>query len=370
MLRIPVVVHNIRSGGGTGNLSDTQIRSQITVLNEDFRAIPGTSGAPGADTNIEFFLADTDPNGNPTTGIVRYSNTTWFNDNGQYYNSIAWDTTRYLNIYTNNAGGGGVLGYVPALPHQGTALNTNADRVVILYTAFGRPSSLSPYNLGRTTTHEVGHYLGLFHTFNGGCGSASACYQSGDRICDTNQEANPRFSCSSASSCGSSDPISNYMDYTNDACMNQFTLEQGRRMRCTLTHFRPNLAQPSGPVASSTRRDGAGNLNGNYACTAPVLGSNMTANIVTFGTPYTLAAVYGYTSEATTPFESYTILIDTSSAFVLGLPFTVPSAGVVAQWIVPIPNDPTFAGLPMKTQGLLLGSGFALTNAMDLVVGG
>jgi hypothetical protein len=240
--------------------------------------------------------------------------------------------------------------------------------VVVLYQAFGRPSTLSPYNLGRTATHEVGHYLGLFHTFNAGCGNAS-CYTSGDRICDTNPEQNPRFNCSAASSCGTSDPITNFMDYTNDSCMNNFTQEQGRRMRCTLQHYRPNLGQPAGPVATSVRRDGPGNLNGNFTCQPPVIGSSMLASVVTFNTGFTLVAAYGYTGTATMPFESSTILVDTNSAFVLELPFIPPLANVVAQWTVPIPNDPTFAGLPISMQALLAGNGYALTNAMDLVVG-
>jgi hypothetical protein len=159
------------------------------------------------------------------------------------------------------------------------------------------------------------------------------------------------------------------MDYTNDSCMNNFTQEQGRRMRCTLQHYRPNLGQPAGPVATSVRRDGPGNLNGNFTCQPPVIGSSMLASVVTFNTGFTLVAAYGYTGTATMPFESSTILVDTNSAFVLELPFIPPLANVVAQWTVPIPNDPTFAGLPISMQALLAGNGYALTNAMDLVVG-
>lgn len=242
IIQIPVVVHVIQTASGTGYLSPQRVQSQIDVLNEDFRAKAGTPGAPGFDTGIEFQLATSDPNGNPTTGIVYHTNNTWFNDIGTYWNSIAWPTSSYLNIYTNNAGGGNVLGYVPALPQQiGGTLNTAADRVVILYSAFGRPGTLASYNQGRTATHEVGHYLGLFHTFEGGC-SGSSCYGSGDRICDTNAEANPRFGCpGSAASCGTSDPFRNYMDYTDDVCMTNFTYEQALRMRCTLENWRPNL---------------------------------------------------------------------------------------------------------------------------------
>lgn len=241
IIDIPVVVHVIQNTSGTGNLSDTLVQSQITVLNEDFRGLAGTPGAGGVDTKVQFHLATVDPNGNPTTGITHHTNATWFADSGSYWNSIGWPTDRYLNIYTNNAGGGGVLGYVPDLPQGGSVLNTLADRVVILYSTFGRPGSLPPYNTGRTTTHEVGHYLGLFHTFQGGC-AAGSCYSGGDRICDTNNESTAVFGCpGSSTTCGSPDPFHNYMDYTDDTCMTNFTAEQARRIRCTLMNYRPNL---------------------------------------------------------------------------------------------------------------------------------
>ncbi|MCB9878332.1 MAG: zinc metalloprotease [Planctomycetes bacterium] len=250
VVTIPVVVHVIQNTSGTGNLSDQRVQSQITVLNEDFRAMAGTPGAGGFDTGIQFVLATTDPNGNPTTGITRHTNNTWWTDSGSYWNSIAWPTDRYLNIYTNNIGGGGTLGYVPDLPQGGSVLNTNADRVVILYSTFGRPGTLPPYDTGRTTTHEVGHYLGLFHTFDNGCGTAS-CYTTGDRICDTNSEANPRFGCpGSATSCGTADPFHNFMDYTDDTCMTNFTSEQARRMRCTLMNYRPLLGGTAAQAVS------------------------------------------------------------------------------------------------------------------------
>lgn len=242
--RIPVVVHILINSGGTGDMPDSRVTSQIEVLNEDFLAMAGTNGAPGTDAQIEFYLATEDPNGNPTTGITRSVNTTWFNDGGGYYNSLAWDTNRYLNIYTNN--GGGALGYVPNLP-QGGIVGSNADRVVILYSTFGRNAPYAPYNLGRTVTHEVGHYLGLNHTFNGGCHTGN-CYTRGDLICDTNPESSPTFGCpGSRNSCGLPAPFHNYMDYSDDRCMNQFTPEQSNRMRCTLVNYRPNLYSVAGP---------------------------------------------------------------------------------------------------------------------------
>ena len=243
--RIPVVVHILQANSGLGAISDALVNSQIDILNEDFSALAGSNGASGYNAEIEFFLADTDPNGNPTTGITRSTKTKWYNDSGAYWNNLAWDTTRYLNIYTNTASGN--LGYA-FVPSGGGVVGNIADRVVILWSSFGLNAPIGPpYNLGRTTTHEVGHYLGLYHTFDGGCTSVSGCNSNGDLICDTNPEASPMFSgACSRTTCGSPDPTDNYMDYSDDACMGRFTVEQVRRMRCTLENFRVDLPDGGG----------------------------------------------------------------------------------------------------------------------------
>lgn len=250
ILRIPVVVHVIQRTNGTGFISDAEVRSQIDILNEDFKAIPGTFGANGDDAQIEFFLATEDPNGNPTDGITNSTNNTWFSDAGSYWNTLNWDPSRYLNIYTNSASG--ALGYVPELP-QGGIVGSTSDRVVVLYSTFGRNAPFAPFNLGRTGTHEVGHYLGLLHTFSNGCPSASSCSTNGDLICDTNPESSPTFGCpSSRQSCGFAAPKDNYMDYADDICMQRFTPDQINRMRCTLENFRPDLAiQGEAPCADA-----------------------------------------------------------------------------------------------------------------------
>ena len=238
--RIPVVVHVLRNDAGTlGDLSFEMVQSGIDILNEDMNALVGTNGEPGTEARIEFYLADTDPDGNPTNGVTYTNNTGWYNDSGTYYNSLGWDTERYLNIYTNTAGG--FLGYVAGFPADGTA-GQPQDRVVVLWEAYGRDGAYGPpFDQGRTLTHEVGHYLGLFHTFQGGCDSGS-CYTQSDLICDTNSESGPHFGCTNGtSSCGSVDPIENYMDYSDDLCMNQFTPEQVNRMRCSLLNYRPLL---------------------------------------------------------------------------------------------------------------------------------
>ena len=238
LLRIPCVVHVIRNSSGTlGDIPVDRVISGIRILNEDFKALAGTNGSNGNDAQIEFYLATVDPDGNLTTGITFSNNDTWYNDGGSYWNSLNWDPSRYMNIYTTTAGGN--LGYVPFLPACGNP-GSASDRVVVLWESYGENAPIgNPYNLGRTLTHEVGHYLGLNHTFNGGCESGS-CSTGGDLICDTSPQNSPTFGCN-GSSCGGVVPDDNYMDYSDDICMEQFTPEQNKRMRCTLEYYRPDL---------------------------------------------------------------------------------------------------------------------------------
>ncbi len=238
---IPVVFHVIRrSNGITGNIPIARLHEQIEIFNEDFNATPGTPGANGDDAGIRFVLAETDPTGAPTDGFTLSSNDAWFNDQGNYFNTLAWDPDRYLNIYTNSAAG--ALGYVPFLPQE-PGVGTNGDRVVLLWSSVGRNAPVgAPFNLGRTGTHEVGHYLGLKHVFSFFCPGGN-CSQGGDSVCDTTPQVFPTNGCSNGNSCGSPDNSSNYMDYTDDRCMQRFTPNQVRRMRCTLEHYRPALAR-------------------------------------------------------------------------------------------------------------------------------
>jgi hypothetical protein len=270
---IPVVVHVIQHSNGDGYISPTMVQSQIDILNEDFLALTGTNGAPGTDCQVRFSLATTDPGGSSTTGITYSVDNNWFNDNGSYWNSLGWDTDRYMNIYTNDASG--YLGYVPDLP-QGGIVGQSNDRIVVYWESFGRNSPYgAPYDQGRTATHEVGHYLGLYHTFDGGCASTSGCNSNGDLICDTNPESGPNWDCpSNPSSCGSSDPVHNYMDYTDDLCMWEFTQEQARRMRCTLEFWRPDLWTVGAACGVGT----------NY-CTAGVSTNGCQATLTISGTP-------------------------------------------------------------------------------------
>ena len=177
---IPVVVHVLMHTNGNGTISDAMVQSQIDILNEDFMALPGTNGSPGSDCQVEFYLATVDPNGNATTGITRMTNNNWYNDSGNYKSALYWNTNKYFNIYTNTASG--YLGYA-YMPQQGGVVGNSIDGVVCHWRAFGRNSPFGPpYNQGRTTTHEAGHYLGLWHTFAQGRVEYPAAYRGQRRV--------------------------------------------------------------------------------------------------------------------------------------------------------------------------------------------
>jgi hypothetical protein len=226
---VPIIEHR----NGNGVVPDSEVHDQIAVLNEDFRALLGTPGASGNDARIFFRLA----------GTTRTESVQAYNDSTDYWTDLAVDPHNFLNIYTNSAGG--YLGYAYVPQTIGGSVGDSFDRVVIYWEAFGRDNEYWIYDEGRTTTHEVGHHLGLFHTFDG-C-DAGSCNTSGDLLCDTAHHSEPDFDCVvTASSCAGNPntPIENYMNYTPDLCMDRFTVEQRRRMRCTLDFYRPDLGKP------------------------------------------------------------------------------------------------------------------------------
>lgn len=239
---IPVVVHIIHDGG-TNNISDAQIQSQIDVLNEDFRRKFATNGyGAGVDTDVEFCLAKKDPLGKCTNGIIRINSPL---SNHQTYQRAQlkqlsyWDNARYLNMYVvkNINNGSGILGYssFPGGP-------ANEDGIVVRHDFFGKIGTAAS-SLGRTTTHEIGHWFGLYHTFNNGCGTDTCL--GGDLVCDTPPVANPNFGCpSSINTCtidNLPDQVKNYLDYTNDNCKNMFTAGQKVRMHATLNTIRDTI---------------------------------------------------------------------------------------------------------------------------------
>lgn len=248
---IPVVVHIVYKAKSE-NISDAQVKSQIAVLNKDFRAknadiskVPGPFKTLVGDARIQFALAKKGPDGNPTSGITRTkTNRDSFShvDDGvkaQATGGIApWDTKRYLNVWVCTITGG-ILGYAqfPGGPPE-------TDGVVILDTAFGTTgAAAAPFNRGRTTTHEIGHYLNLSHIW--GENRIATCRDT-DFVDDTPNQFDknfgkpsfPRISCDNGPH---GDMFMNYMDYVDDAAMFMFTKGQMSRMQAALAGPRNEL---------------------------------------------------------------------------------------------------------------------------------
>ena len=284
IINIPVVVHVLYKTAAQ-NISTAQIQSQIDVLNEDFRRLnadkvntPSGFASGAADAEITFCLASVDPNGAATTGIIRKSTTvSSFSDNdgakhSSYGGDNAWPSDSYLNIWVCNLGGG-LLGYAqfPGGP-------ASTDGVVINYNHFGRGFAAdAPYDKGRTATHEVGHWLNLRHIWgDANCGS--------DLVNDTPTQQTSNYGCPSfpsitCSNTANGDQFMNYMDYTDDACMNMFSLGQKSRMKSLF-------------VSGNARADLA--LSSACGGSVPVPPSNSSSSIVTLGTGTgTMVAPYG-----------------------------------------------------------------------------
>ena len=239
LVTIPVVVHVVYNTTAE-NISDAQIQSQITVLNQDFRRLnadvantPSAFSSLVGDANIEFCLATTDPNGNPTNGVLRVPTTaTSFGTNNTVKSSTsggsnAWNASRYLNMWVCDISGS-ILGYA-----QFPGGSASTDGVVIDYQYFGTiGTATAPFNKGRTATHEVGHWLNLRHIWGD---DGTGCTGS-DQVTDTPNAAGsnvgcpafPRVTCSNGPN---GDMFMNYMDYTDDACMYMFSNGQVSRMQ-------------------------------------------------------------------------------------------------------------------------------------------
>ncbi|GAA2527925.1 zinc metalloprotease [Pilimelia columellifera] len=249
---IPVAVHVVWNSEAQ-NISDAQIRSQIDVLNADFRATnPDRAGVPPVwadrvgDARVEFILASRDPAGRPTSGVTRTHTTTraFGSDDAMKLarrgGTDAWPSDRYLNIWVCQLSGG-LLGYAqfPGGPPE-------TDGVVLLHTATGTLGTASaPFDLGRTATHEVGHWLNLRHIWGDdgeGCSGT-------DFVADTPNQGGPNLGKPTFPqlSCGNApdgDMFMNYMDYTDDAAMVCYTKGQVERMDACLEGARSSFIHP------------------------------------------------------------------------------------------------------------------------------
>jgi hypothetical protein len=249
LITIPVVVHVVYNKAAE-NITKSQINSQITVLNRDYRATnPDKSNVPApwqslvGDSKVEFKLATRDPKGKQTDGITRTKTdrASFGADDSVKKASeggvAAWPADKYLNMWVCNLGSG-LLGYAqfPGGPAR-------TDGVVILHSAFGTTGTVKqPFHLGRSATHEVGHWLNLRHIWADtmGCGGS-------DHVADTPNAAGPNFgkptfpdiTCNNGPN---GDMFVNYMDYVDDAAMFMFTAGQVGRMNATLAGPRKSFA--------------------------------------------------------------------------------------------------------------------------------
>lgn len=239
--RIPVVVHVVHNTD-EGNISEDQVRSQITVLNEDFRAanadlakVPDPFQDLVADARIEFELSDVTRTRTDRASFHHVDDDVKSSQTGGI---DPWDTQEYLNIWVCTLAGG-ILGYAqfPGGPPE-------TDGVVILHSAFGTlGTAAAPFDRGRTTTHEVGHYLNLSHIWGE---SRFATCADDDYVSDTpvqfdknfGKPAFPSFSCDGPPH---GDMFMNYMDYVDDEAMFMFTKEQALRMAAALADPRSDL---------------------------------------------------------------------------------------------------------------------------------
>jgi hypothetical protein len=212
---IPVVFHVVYASNGTGNVSNTQINQQIAEMNQDFA---GGESSQAANTEFQFTLQ----------AVRRWQNNSWFNDPDSAAGEAAMKTATHegdagvLNIWSTNTS---YLGY--ATFPSWYAADPELDGVVMQYGSMPG-GNIANFNLGKTASHETGHWLGLYHTFQGGCSSTN------DQVSDTPAQRTSTSGCPAGKdTCPAAgvDPIHNYMDYSYDSCYNQFTPGQKTRMK-------------------------------------------------------------------------------------------------------------------------------------------
>jgi hypothetical protein len=247
---IQVVVHVVYRTSDE-SISAAQVKSQISVLNKDYRASNSDrNGTPSVwrglvtDARLEFALATKDPHGKKTSGITRTKTTrTSFGTDDTVKSALKggadpWPADKYLNVWVCTLAGG-LLGYAqfPGGPAK-------TDGVVILNSAFGtKGTATSPFNLGRTATHEIGHWLNLRHIW----GDTEDCSGT-DFVADTPNAAGPnygkpRFPHVTCGNGPSGDMYMNYMDYVDDDSMFMFTTQQVSRMHAVLDGPRSTIGK-------------------------------------------------------------------------------------------------------------------------------
>ncbi len=235
---IPVAFHVVyRKSNGEGNVATSALDAQINVLNAAYGG-----------TGYSFYRYSVDRYGSSGSWFTATNGTS---AERQMKQSLATDPRNLLNFYTNKPSGG-TLGWA-TFPWMYAESDYRHGVVVNYGTLPG--GYLSPYNQGDTGTHEVGHYLGLYHTFQGGCSESG-----GDYVSDTPAEASPAYGCPvgrNSCSTGGSDPIRNFMDYTDDACMFEFTGGQSSRMNTYTSYYRPGLGFFQTPPPSFARAEPA-----------------------------------------------------------------------------------------------------------------
>jgi hypothetical protein len=251
VVRIPVVVHVVHRTDEQ-DISDEQVRSQIEVLNRDFRRrnpdvdqVPDAFAGLVGDARVEFELAGTDPDGEPTDGITRTrtSVASFADDDRVKFASSGgaegWPSERYLNLWVCPLSGG-LLGYAqfPGGPSE-------TDGVVIAYTAFGTlGTATAPFDRGRTATHEIGHWLNLRHIWgDDGTGCSGSDFVDDTPNQSSENTGRPTFPHISCDNGPDGDMFMNYMDYVDDVAMFMFSAGQAERMQACLENDRSTLAE-------------------------------------------------------------------------------------------------------------------------------
>ena len=268
VVKIPVVVHVVWRTADQ-NISDEQIKSQIDILNKDFRKLNSdVNKTPAffknlvADVGIEFCLAAHDPAGMVTNGITRTKTTVVdIGDKDRWHTTLRggkdpWNNKKYINIWVCEAGED-LYGFA-FLP--GTADPPEADGLVISSQYFGSTGTAIasfPNHKGRTTTHEMGHYFNLEHLWGP---DESEC-EEGDEVEDTPLQFEATYDCASyplKDECSPTDNgilFFNYMDYVDDECMYMFTEGQKKRMNASLNGFRSTLLGQTNCSLSTSTED-------------------------------------------------------------------------------------------------------------------